>query len=70
MQKDAPAGEARVARLFALAVGRPATTEESAVALDFLKGTDPAADQANIKLTRWERLSQAVLAGNEFMYVD
>jgi Protein of unknown function (DUF1549)/Protein of unknown function (DUF1553)/Planctomycete cytochrome C len=70
VQKDAKADPERVARLFALAVGRPATTEESAVALDFLKETDPAADQANVKLTRWERLSQAVLAGNEFMYVD
>ena len=70
VQKDAKAEPERVARLFALAVGRPATTEESAVALDFLKGTDPAADQAAVKLSRWERLSQAVLAGNEFMYVD
>jgi hypothetical protein len=70
VQKDAKADPERVARLFALAVGRPATTEESAVALDFLKGTDPAADQAAVKLSRWERLSQAVLAGNEFMYVD
>ncbi|HEX3313578.1 MAG TPA: DUF1549 and DUF1553 domain-containing protein, partial [Gemmataceae bacterium] len=70
VQKDAKADPERVARLFALAVGRPATSEESAVALDYLKETDPAADRPKVKLTRWERLSQAVLAGNEFMYVD
>ena len=70
VQKDAAADPERVTRLFALAVGRPATTEESAVALDFLKATDPPADQANVRLSRWERLCQAVLAGNEFMYVD
>jgi hypothetical protein len=60
----------RVQRAFYLAVGRPATAEETQLALTFLAGADSAADSTEVRLTRWERLAQAILAGNEFMYVD
>jgi len=45
--------------------GRPATEREISLGLAFV--SSPADDE---KLTRWEQYAQALLAANEFMYVD
>ncbi len=61
---------ARVRRLFELALSRPPSADESAAALQFLHADDAPDERAKIRLTRWERLAQVMLGGNEFMYVD
>ena len=70
VQKEAGDEVGRVTRLFRLAYGREPSSEERELALAFLKGEDSADEKAKIKLTRWERLAQVVLGGNEFLYVD
>jgi hypothetical protein len=70
IQRDAKDDASRVGRLFELALSRPPSAEEADAALQFLRGEDTADERAKIKLTRWERLAQVVLGGNEFMYVD
>lgn len=61
---------ARVRQAFLLAYGRPAEEDEVRPAVAFLATSDSTDDAAQNKLTRWERLTQALLAGNEFLYVD
>ena len=39
-------------------------------AVAFLTAPGTADDDPQNKLTRWERLTQALLAANEFLYVD
>jgi hypothetical protein len=58
----------RVRRAYLLAYGRPATDAEVALALRYLGGKDDPAEKN--ALTRWERYAQALLAANEFLYVD
>jgi hypothetical protein len=59
---------ARVRRAYLLAYGRPATGAEVALALRYLGAKDDPAEKN--ALTRWERYAQALLAANEFLYVD
>jgi hypothetical protein len=61
---------ARVRRAYLIAYGRPATDAEIALALRYLSGKDDPAEANRNQLTRWERYAQALLAGNEFLYVD
>jgi mono/diheme cytochrome c family protein len=68
VQKEAASDPERVQRAFALAYGRPATTEEAQVFVAFLQGKD--AEPAANRLTRWERVAQILIGSNEFMYVD
>jgi hypothetical protein len=68
VQTEAKSEEERVQRTFLIAFGRPATAEESRVAMSYLAASDSTAD--GVRLSRWERLAQAILAGNEFMYID
>ncbi len=70
LQKEADDDPARVSRLFKLAFGREPTSQERELAMGFLKANDAADEKAKVKLSRWERLTQAILGGNEFMYVD
>jgi hypothetical protein len=70
VQKEASDDAGRVSRMFKLAFGREPSAAEKEVALGFLNGEDSAEEKPKVKLSRWERLAQAVLAGNEFMYVD
>src|SRR5262249_19587788 len=60
----------RVRRAYALALARPATDAGVARALRSRAAADPAGDGPKNRLTRWERFAQALLAGNEFMYLD
>jgi hypothetical protein len=59
---------ARVRRAYLLAYGRPASDAEVALGLRYLGGKDDPAERN--ALTRWERYTQALLAANEFLYVD
>jgi hypothetical protein len=57
-----------VRRAYVLAYGRPAKESEVAMAMHYLGGHDDRAEHNG--LTRWERYTQALLAANEFLYVD
>jgi hypothetical protein len=70
VRREAQDDPSRIRRLFEVALSRPPSADESAAALQFLHGEDPPAERAQIKLSRWDRLAQVVLGGNEFMYVD
>jgi hypothetical protein len=61
---------ARVARAYLLVYGRPVTDAERELALRYLAGKDDPSEAGHNQLTRWERYAQALLAGNEFLYVD
>lgn len=62
---------ARVHRAHALLFARAPSEAELQLALRYLSMTDAAIDdKPTAKLTRWERLAQALLGSNEMMYVD
>ena len=48
---------------------RPATDAEVRLGLDYLAAKDPEG-ATPAELSRWERYAQALLASNEFLYVD
>ncbi len=58
--------ESRITRVFRLAYGRDSSKAEMALVKSFLIIEDTDKNQ----LTRWERFAQAILAANEFMYLD
>lgn len=64
---EGPGSDAdRVARLYARAYGRPARDAEVARALAFLDGFTRVGSRER----GWQTLAQAVLASNEFLYVE
>jgi len=70
LRTEAPDDKARVRWAYLLAFGRPAADAETALALAYLARTDEPAEAARNQLTRWERYAQALLAANEFLYID
>jgi hypothetical protein len=66
LEKEAPDEAGRIRRAYELAFARPASEEEVALGVRYLQ----APDAGQNKLSRWERYCQALLASNEFMYVD
>jgi hypothetical protein len=70
LQKEAATDGERIQRAYLLAFGRPPTSDETDVGLRYLGAKDPAEADGRNKLTRWERYAQALLASNEFMYID
>jgi hypothetical protein len=56
---------ARIRQAYLWLYGRPATSHEVATGLGYLR-----AGAAHGDLSRWERYAQALLAANEFAYVD
>jgi hypothetical protein len=68
---DAEAGDdsARVRRAYELAFGRSPTKEEVSLGVRYLQAAD-GPDAGPNKLSRRERYCQALLASNEFLYVD
>jgi len=50
-----------------LAYGRPPAAEETSLALEFLRA--PVEPTTADQLNRWEQLSHALLASNEFMFL-
>ncbi len=61
---------ARVARAIEMLYSRPASRREVELAVAYLQRADSSREGDGLKLTRWERLAQALLAANEFMFVD
>jgi mono/diheme cytochrome c family protein len=65
----APDDPSRIRRAYRLLYGREATPRELEVGLGYLHADEPA-DAARPDLSRWERYAQALLAANEFLFVD
>jgi mono/diheme cytochrome c family protein len=71
----APDDAARIRRAYLLLYGREATPRELGIGLGYLRAADrpesagPAAP-SRPDLSRWERYAQALLAANEFLFVD
>ncbi len=70
LEKEAPTDEARVRRAYDILFGRPAQPDDVAVGLAYVTGKDSPDEAKKNKLTRKERYCQALLASNEFLYVD
>jgi hypothetical protein len=72
LQRDRPTDDdARIDQLCRRVVGRAATEAERRLGREFLSKTLPEGVSATeVKLTRWEQLSQALLSTNEFVFVD
>ena len=70
VQKDATTDDERLQRAFWLVYGRSASDPEVQLFKRFLAAEDAEDERDKIKLTRWERIAQVLLASNEFLYVD
>ena len=68
LEKDAPRDEDRVTLAFRLAYGRTPTDVEKDASLEFL--CDARTPQTADRLNAWEQFAQAILAANEFLWVD
>lgn len=67
LHKEQPdSDEARIERAFMLAYGRPPGEREVAIGLAYL-GSETDKES---RLTQWQSYAQALLAGNEFVYLD
>jgi Protein of unknown function (DUF1553)/Protein of unknown function (DUF1549)/Planctomycete cytochrome C len=62
----APLNAARIQYAYVCLYGRPPSEHEMNLGLEFLGAPGEPAE----KLTRWEQYAQALLAANEFLYVD
>jgi hypothetical protein len=60
----------RIRRAYLLAYGREASERELEIGLRFLGESDSLEEEGKNKLSRWERYAQALLAANEFQYLD
>jgi hypothetical protein len=70
-QANLPDDEARVDCLYRWVFGRAATERERGLGRAFVSKSLPEGVSATeVKLTRWEQLSQALLSTNEFVFVD
>jgi mono/diheme cytochrome c family protein len=69
---EAADDKARVERAYQLLYARPPREAELKLALEYLSVADlpPGESEKSVKLSRWECYAQALLAANEFMYVD
>jgi hypothetical protein len=65
LEKAAAKDEDRIGVAFRLAYGREPSRDELSASLDFVHGAG-----AKDRLTPWEQFAQAILASNEFMWVD
>jgi hypothetical protein len=65
LEKAAPKEEDRIALAFRLAYGREPGRAEMRASVDFVRGAE-----TTDRLTPWEQFAQAILASNEFLWVD
>jgi hypothetical protein len=65
LEKSAAKDEDRVALAFRLAYCREPTREELAASVEFVRGAGSAD-----RLSPWQQFAQAILASNEFLWVD
>jgi hypothetical protein len=64
--QEAKEEDGKVTAIYRAVLGRHPTTEEAALAVEFVKDTATAAG----KLGPWEQLAQVLLLSNEFAVVD
>jgi mono/diheme cytochrome c family protein len=70
-QKNLPDDEARVDQLCRWVLGRPASESERRLGREFIgKSLPEGVSATEVKLGRWEQLSQALLSTNEFVFAD
>ena len=62
--------EQRIRFAYELLYNRPPTDAEIGVGKEYLAGDDESSDAEPAKLSRWQRYAHALLAANEFLYVD
>jgi hypothetical protein len=66
--------DAQIRAAYEVLYGRPASEEEVALGLDFLKGSRPDGNEADKEseggLTRPQRYAQVLLGANEFTFID
>jgi len=62
--------EEQVRYAYLVAFGRAPSEREIAIASQYLKIPNDSEEKESDKLNRWERYAQALLASNEFMYLD
>jgi len=62
--------EQRIRYAYELLYNRPATEAEIAIGKEYLAASDEHSQADSPNLTRWQRYAQALLAANEFLYVD
>jgi hypothetical protein len=67
LEKAADRDETRIALAHRWAFGRAPTEAETRLALEFLRTANPGPED---KLTAWEQYAQAILAANEFVWID
>ncbi|QEH38135.1 Planctomycete cytochrome C [Aquisphaera giovannonii] len=61
--------DARIRAAYALLFGRPATDQERRIGRDYLAAPEPEGATPG-GLSRWDRYAQALLATNEFVFID
>jgi hypothetical protein len=70
-REDLPDDGTRIDRLCRCVFGRPASDAERRLSLEFVgKSLPEGVSATDVKLSRWEQLSQALLSTNEFVFVD
>jgi hypothetical protein len=67
LESSASSAEDRIALAFRLAFAREPTEEELRASLEFVRG---AGSQKQDQLDPWQQFAQALLASNEFLWVD
>ncbi|MCY3004990.1 MAG: DUF1553 domain-containing protein [Planctomycetota bacterium] len=70
LTESAAGPEDRIQHAYKLAFGRSASPSELQVGLEYLQAQDAPEEKEHNKLDRWERYAQALLASNEFLYID
>jgi hypothetical protein len=68
LERTAPNESDRIALAFRLAYGREPSAEEKRASLAFLR--DAGTPRPTDRLNAWEQFAQAILASNEFVWVD
>lgn len=69
VQNESADDEQRIRFAYELLYSREPSDAEIAVGKQYVAGEDTAGDDEET-LSRWERYAHALLAGNEFLYVD
>jgi hypothetical protein len=68
LEKEAPRAEDRIPLAFRLAYGRDPSDMEKRASEEFLR--EAGTPQTTDRLSAWEQFAQAILASNEFQWVD
>lgn len=71
IQKESTSSmDSQIRYAYQLAFGRDASDRELEIGMQFLQVAESEESKEKNKLSRWERYAQALLASNEFMYLD